>query len=82
MSTSRPRLDEDQRKVLEYLKAAADDGEGALVNVFAIQSDTFWPIAPVLESLQRRKLIVHSGEHRRDRRYYKITDAGREALSP
>jgi hypothetical protein len=75
------RLDEDQRKILEFLCAAADDGAGTLVHVAELQSNTVLWIRQPLDSLKRRGLVDHNGALPLEARYWKITDAGREAIS-
>jgi hypothetical protein len=77
----KPRLDEDQRKVLEYLNAAYLGGEGEMVRADRLQRETVWPIRPVVDSLKRRGLVDHDGERNLVDRYWMITDAGREAIS-
>jgi hypothetical protein len=77
----KPRLDEDQRKVLEYLNAAYLDGEGEMVRADRLQRETVWPIYPVVDSLKRRGLVDHDGERNLVDRYWMITDAGRKAIS-
>jgi hypothetical protein len=83
MSIARkPKLDEEQVKILKRLRDAADDGEGELVHVGELQSvsGVFWIRRP-LESLKRRGLVDHNGVLPLESRYWKITDAGREAIS-
>lgn len=82
MSTARkPRLDEEQRKILERLRDADDDGAGELVHVGELQrvSGVLWIRLP-LESLKRRGLVDHNGALPLEARYWKITQAGRDAL--
>ena len=78
----KPRLDEDQAKILDFLRKAADDGEGNLVHVRELQRCTgvFWLRRP-LDTLKRRGLVDHDGTLPLVERYWKITDAGREAIS-
>lgn len=75
------RLDDEQHRILSVLRDAADDGEGNLVHVGALQreSGVLWIRGP-LDSLKRRKLVDHNGVLPLTARYWKITDAGREAL--
>jgi hypothetical protein len=76
-TTRKSKLDKDHREVLEAL-AAAPNGLNGLSIQGACES---WPIRPAIDSLTRRKLIDHDGYHFVPHRQYKITDAGREALS-
>lgn len=78
----KPRLDDEQRKILEALRATADDGQGVLVHVGELQrlSGVLWIRIPI-DSLKRRGLVDHNGERDLGARYWKITDAGREAIS-
>jgi hypothetical protein len=81
-ATPKPRLGDDQRKILEYLRAAAEDGEGDYVLGLRIQLDVdVWPIRSPLDSLKRRGLVDHDGNRDLTQRFWGITDAGREALS-
>jgi hypothetical protein len=78
----RPRLDDEQRKILEVLRDAADDGEGSLVHVRELQlrSGVFYIRQPI-DSLKRRGLVDHDGTWDLVERSWKITDAGKEAIS-
>jgi hypothetical protein len=76
------RLDDEQRKILRVLLKARSDGEGELVRVGELQrqSGVLW-IRSSLESLKRRGLVDHDGGLPLEARYWKITDAGAEAIS-
>lgn len=79
-SQRKPRLDDDQRKVLEVLRDASEDGQGALVHIGELQKQvTLWIRQP-LESLRRRRLVEGHDTRPIEGSYWKITDAGREAL--
>lgn len=73
------RLSADQRMILEELAEAPE--EGGWVYVIYLQRATVWPIRPPLDSLARRRLVEWKGS-RSDLtgRFWRITDAGREAL--
>lgn len=76
-----PRLDDDQRCVLEYLaQRPAYPDDGAYVDVVTLQRATVWPIRPALDSLRRRQLVSFIGGQDLTTRSWRITDAGREAL--
>jgi hypothetical protein len=77
----RRRLDDEQRKILGVLRDAAD-GEGGLVHVRELQlrSGVFYIRQPI-DSLKRRGLVDHDGTWDLVERSWKITDAGREAIS-
>jgi hypothetical protein len=74
------RLDEDQRKVLRYLNDFLPANDG-WVHVVELQSATVWPIRPPLDSLYKRGLVEWRGYRDLTTRDWRITDAGREAIS-
>lgn len=77
MSTAhKPRLNEDQREVLEALARAPEGLEGVSIQ----RQCRAWPIRPAIDSLTRRNLIAHDGYREVAYRQYTISDAGREAL--
>lgn len=85
-----PSLDDDEIKVLQHLNArfekevAIDPSDHLFgyVHVDELQGEARSSIQPTIELLRRRGLVNWLG-HGRDvtARYYKITDAGREAIS-
>jgi hypothetical protein len=71
------RLDDAQRDILHILRAKDDWISGPSLQRIA----RAFPIGGDLRSLRRRGLIEHDGERDQTLRCWRITDAGRKALS-